>query len=355
MRGVILNFDEISDCTELYDSKPRSICSAFIVLVAFFLTCVILCLCFFKIDVVVKGTGVVKNENNVIEKISLVSGMVLTCYVKDNQLVKKGDLIYEVNHDDIDEELKYYNRLLDDYNMHIAALETYLLSIENRTNNMESLNDNPYYSKYIIKYYLYINNYNTYKKNNEYSNVQKQILENLLLEEKNSINLEMSEIYNSKDEAERQIKNLSKKREYYFCYSDIDGYIDFEIDLNNVNYIMTGNKVLQIIPKDKGNYYMEIYVNSQNIVGVKKGMKVEYESSVLMPEKGIKNVSGDIYFISPKAEIHDNVGNSYYSIKANIKNDNNITIKEDMNCPVNIVVGRESIFKHFLRKINIID
>lgn len=156
-----------------------------------------------------------------------------------------------------------------------------------------------------------------------------------------------------KAESERKVENLKKNRDSYFCYANIDGYIDFETDLNNVNYVMEGNKVLQIIPTDRGNLYVDIYINSQNIAGIVEGMKVEYENSSFVEGSNTKNLIGNINSISQNAEVSDNAGNSYYICKADINDDN--TIKTDMKCQVHIVVGRESVLKHLLKKINVID
>lgn len=88
MKPIIMDLKDISDSREVYDSKPHPFLTWFILLVTMILISGVLWSYFFHIDIVLKANGIVNAKEDIQENISLISGTIERCEVKDNDFVK---------------------------------------------------------------------------------------------------------------------------------------------------------------------------------------------------------------------------------------------------------------------------
>lgn len=262
MKNVILNLDEVSDSSEVYDSKPHPFLFYFIIIIAILLVSAFLWMAYFNIDIVVKASGVINIDSTIQQDTSKVSGIVKKCYVQDNKFVSRGDLLYEINHDEIDKQISYYEEQINDIDKHIEIMNVYIDSIENDVNKLDDYKGNIYYNEYLCKYNLYINKINTIKEQDKLEQVNNNFeikaklvnlnIEELLLTEKISAYSEIDTSKSNKEKIKEEIDKLKQENEVnqneideqISCYEekidDIENYIEIiyaYIDSieNNVN------------------------------------------------------------------------------------------------------------------------
>ena len=108
MKPIIVDMKDMSDSVEAYESRPNSVLIYFIyALVAMFLIA-ILWMRFSNIELVVDGNGVFRSDSPVYDVSSAVTGTLVKCNVKDGQYVTKGDILYTLKVQSLDETIAYY-------------------------------------------------------------------------------------------------------------------------------------------------------------------------------------------------------------------------------------------------------
>jgi len=148
MRGIELQWDEISDSKEYYSSRPKPIMSVLIYLILTIVAIAIIYSFIGKIEIVSKGSGVVRPN----EKISVVSGMVggkiSSLSYQDGQLINAGEhlIILEntlgLNIERIDNEI---NKLT----FEIEMAEKYIESLKVQENKFSDKLDSDEYEYFI--------------------------------------------------------------------------------------------------------------------------------------------------------------------------------------------------------------
>ena len=89
MKPIMIDMKEMSESTEVYDSRPHPFFVIFIYLILVVLGVAFLWMSFFKIDTVVKATGMIRTEDSIQTVTNLAGGNVQDIFVIDGQEVKK--------------------------------------------------------------------------------------------------------------------------------------------------------------------------------------------------------------------------------------------------------------------------
>ena len=152
MKAILLNMNELSDSTELYESKPNRFISSFIYIVLALLVIAGLWLYASKTDIVTKASGIVRTKDSVITVSTEVSGEILSLNVSDGEAVEAGQELMTLRHDAILQELNSSEHELTSVRQRIAALEGYRLSLEGDAAALEAQRDNPYHNEYQSRY-----------------------------------------------------------------------------------------------------------------------------------------------------------------------------------------------------------
>lgn len=100
MKPIIIDMKDISDSTEIYESRPNPVLAGFIYLILAMLVIALLWMYFFKIDIVVKGTGTVAAAEEVATITNQTGGIITEKKIIDGQSVKKGDILYTVSQEE---------------------------------------------------------------------------------------------------------------------------------------------------------------------------------------------------------------------------------------------------------------
>lgn len=110
---------------------------------------------FGKIDIVVKSEGLIRPNSQVATVVNTYGGTLEEVYIKDGSIVKKGNTLYVIEHEDLLTELDYYNEQLADTDNTLVMLNKYKKSIEDEFNYFTEVPDE---EEYFVKVKSYLMN-----------------------------------------------------------------------------------------------------------------------------------------------------------------------------------------------------
>ncbi len=143
------NIEEISDSREMYEAKPHYFVHIFIYGVLVIVLCISLWLYFGKIDIVAKGEGVVRPNENISALRNQVEGTIKFISIEEGKHVKKGDLLVEINHEDLEIQYAQTGESLKDTQNTLGQLIKLKDSIEREQNLFSAETEQAYYNRYI--------------------------------------------------------------------------------------------------------------------------------------------------------------------------------------------------------------
>lgn len=129
MRYVIQDLQEITDSREMLESRSYKF--------GFILNCIIFALIvtaltwsyFSEKEIVVKATGMVRPYGEIMKISNKTSGIISEVKFKDGDKIKDGDLIYTIEHGDLDFEKMSYEKKLEIKEKELENYNTLLKSI----------------------------------------------------------------------------------------------------------------------------------------------------------------------------------------------------------------------------------
>jgi multidrug efflux pump subunit AcrA (membrane-fusion protein) len=148
MKPIMIDMKDMSESTQVYESRPHPFFVIFIYLILAVLGAAFLWMSLFKIDTVVKATGIVRTEESVQTVTNLAGGKVQEVFVVDGQEVEKGDPLYQIDVTDSLRQLEESELLLFETDSRLEMMEEYRKVIEGETESLSSMKENPYYSEY---------------------------------------------------------------------------------------------------------------------------------------------------------------------------------------------------------------
>lgn len=99
MTEISMNLSEITDSREVMESKPYPMVVYFIYILLSILAISLTWMFFSEIDVVVKGSGMVRPDAGVSIVNNKLTGRVAETNLTEGKIVKKGDLLFSIMHD----------------------------------------------------------------------------------------------------------------------------------------------------------------------------------------------------------------------------------------------------------------
>jgi multidrug resistance efflux pump len=149
MNPIIVNMDEMSDSTEVYDSRPNRFLVYTIYAVFSMIIIAVLWMSLSKMDVVVKSNGVFKGSDAIYEISCGVTGSVKETCIENGQYVNEGDVLYILNVEELSDTILKYQTELEAAQDRLDILGAYAKSLDGDSAELESLTDNPYYPEFI--------------------------------------------------------------------------------------------------------------------------------------------------------------------------------------------------------------
>ncbi len=373
MKPIILNMDEMSDSKEVYDSKPNIFFTIFIYLILAMLAIGFIWMYFGRIDVVVKSEAVLRPNEQVSTVVNEYNGTIEKVYVEDGKRVNKGDILYVINHSDLQTEQNYQEGQLADVKDTISSLRKYKESILDNTNYFEKTGkEEPYY----IQFETYYLNYQTMKKDDSYSKEELDLNINTASDQLNTMSNRLTNyklLKNSIELGKNEFTNSGEQKEYFSLYekyvSDyqaLDKQFDVkkkEIELsttkegvvNSLEYYkeqLAGYTTLKKSIEAKQDYftetssyslkYQEYISKSQQLITVYEQAKADYELNVELKDYGVTAMeikksqtamedadkAIDNYKVSYLAEVNEKITEVNKNIKEmNLQKDNTLSKK----------------------------
>lgn len=148
MKPILVDMKDMSDSREVYESRPHPFFIGFIYLILGMVLVAVLWAAFFQIDIVVTGTGTITAQGDCSTVTNTTAGIVTDCYIVDGQTVKKGDPLYEIEHEELDIQLSNYESQKQENEQRLQMLRGYLDWLSDETVELGDYADNPYYTEY---------------------------------------------------------------------------------------------------------------------------------------------------------------------------------------------------------------
>lgn len=149
MKPIIVDMKDMSDSTEVYDSKPNQfmIYTIYVILLIFVIA--VIWMCVSKIDIVIKSNGIFKGRNALYEISSAVTGRVKESNVLDGQYVNARDVLYVLDIDTLSNTIVRYQNELEAAKDRLEILSAYEKSLDGDEKALEICADNPYYDEFV--------------------------------------------------------------------------------------------------------------------------------------------------------------------------------------------------------------
>lgn len=353
MRPIILDMKDMSDSTEVYESRPNPFFIYFIyVLLALFVAAFIW-MYFFQIDIVVKSNGMFRCEASGVSVSSNANGVVTACNISEGQYVQEGELLFTLEAESLENSLAEQKALLEDVEERILILKAYENYLDGEENALESCCGNKYYEEFSNRKQLLGLNakmaktYDTKELN--------------LLSEKQSVAAELTSYETKRMEYEAIIKQYELESENTKVTAASSGYICLTQELSVGSYVTQGSSVCQILPEGSCGYYAEIYVENFDIAKIQEGQEVKFEIAAY-PSSEYGYFTGVVDSISKDIKVDQNSGSAYYLVKVRCEQ-TTVTNKDGetgclmngMACQAKVVVDDKNVLSYLLEKLDLLD
>lgn len=222
MRKNNMEFDELENSIVFYLNRPHPIYKivTFLICTVFLLSVIFMCIG--KTEVKIKGEGEVTKTSNITYVTNIIDGKIKRCYVQDGQEVKKGEILYEINHDNYDKKLKKYKKEKKRIKDKLNIMEAYERWLENPDNNYKFDNTNRYYEVYSEKCQYILTILSLADKESEKSIAQVKMDISNVKRNINILNKKVDCVRKAKRSVNK-VKNFLTANEY--CYYAVQKYI----------------------------------------------------------------------------------------------------------------------------------
>ncbi len=158
MKPIIVDMKDMSDSTEVYESRPNPFLIYTIYVIVLIVVVAFCWMYFFHMDVVVKSNGMFKGSNAVYEISSGVTGRVKESHVEDGQYVEEGQVLYVLDIDTLPDAIVRYQNELEASKDRLEILSAYEKSLNGEMEAFDACADNPYYDEFINRRELLYSN-----------------------------------------------------------------------------------------------------------------------------------------------------------------------------------------------------
>lgn len=306
MKPIIMDMKEMSDSTEVYESRPNPFIIYFIYFLVAMFGIAIMWMAFSKIDIVVKSSGMIKSDNEIYDVSSSITGKIIEVNVKDGQFVNEGDVLYTLEVISLGETIKYYQSEYNNVNARLKILHAYVNYLDGDSKALDAFSDNVYYKEISNRKELFDINKNVSTENKpEIASCE----ENIVILEESILQ------YEGKIEKLNQVNNCIASRNNTFSNDDsyykslVDSYIS-NYNLTESQYdksILEFEKLLEEYNKqiNKEDFTTEISETTTKI----ESLKLEKEQALINLElQQVANVEQQI----------DGLKDTIFSLKSNL-------------------------------------
>ncbi len=137
-----------------------------------------------------------------------------------------------------------------------------------------------------------------------------------------------------------------------------DGYLTANTEIGEGSAVEKGETLCEILPKESGAYYAELFITNEDIGKIKEGNTVRMEMASY-PASEYGYITGKIQNISPDSRRDSGSGQSYYIAKVSCediflktKDGREGKLKNGMLSQAGSIVGEERMLDYIIKKID---
>ena len=134
MKYIIENLEELTDSREIMEAKPYPFTVILIYIVIAILVSALLWCYFSEKEVVVKANGIVRPGKDINKIINKSGGKILSVNVKNGDKVKQSEVLYIIQHDDLDLQKVSTETQIDTVKKELTNLEKLKKSVQDNVN-----------------------------------------------------------------------------------------------------------------------------------------------------------------------------------------------------------------------------
>ncbi|MGF6990555.1 multidrug efflux pump subunit AcrA (membrane-fusion protein) [Lachnospiraceae bacterium PM6-15] len=151
MKPVIFEIEDLSESTEVYESRPKPIFSLLLYIVLLLIIFLVAWMYFFKIDILVKAKGTVTTSDAKSTITNSIGGTIEECYIEDGAVVVEGDVLFVIDTEEQTVQLKGYKEQYDNIKEKTEMIDAYLSWLDDSEVDLKSFESNKYYEEYISR------------------------------------------------------------------------------------------------------------------------------------------------------------------------------------------------------------
>lgn len=305
MKGLILDFKDLSDAREIIEQKTPRFMLYFFYFVLLIILAILTWSYFAEKEIVVKAQGMVIPDTK--QSITpLVSGNVNLIYFKEGDLVNKGDLILELEHDALIESLNYYKNGMYTSQYQINLNIKFEQSIMELNNLFDKNNKDEMGNYYEVQSFLSMYDLKeTDELKEEYKSQKLVEIYNQIKSNENYLKQYEIEVL----KCENEIKN-------HKFYAEIDGIVHYINSVSIGDTLQAGYEVIRV-NSNTNNNKLQIYVSNQDIAKIYVGQVIRVDVAALSNrEYGFGQAK--VTNIETDTRINQQSGQSYYVIEAEL-------------------------------------
>lgn len=340
-RDRYLKYDFMPALLEMIE-KPSHIAGKIIILsITMLVITAFLWAYFAQIDVVVNGQGmiVIKEDKSTI--VSLSNGKVSGIYVQDGDLVKKGDVLMELDTEEIDTYRRNIERQIQKLEV---KREIFSIYIEDLEAEIKAEDYSPEYSDLvngvILENEIYHEQIRLYPSEKNYIALQ---YKQMLAEAADSLEDEL-------EQCRFQLERYKNEMTQMVITAPVSGTVS-ETALHNPGESVLASAVLMKITPEEPSLIFQSYIFDKDISDIEEGDQVQIKLQAY-PFADYGAVYGTIYAISEEAGTIEGVGNVYIAeITFEDELNDNILLRQGLTGTVEIKIGTRSVMEYFLEPI----
>ena len=229
MRYKIEELKDITDSREIMQSKPQGFSKYMMYIIIVLLALTIVWSLLANKEITVDASGEIRPNSEVNSISSSGSGTVKVLNYKDGDKVKKGDVLIELNNDELTTQKKLLEENLKRYEKDLENTKKLKQSISEGVNYFSNSDED---KEYYQKYEIYSDSSKDNNKQNSLISAQKQDLQKNI----DDYNLLIKSINDGKNYLNNSSSLYYTYEEYSFNINDYNEKIkNYEEDINNVN------------------------------------------------------------------------------------------------------------------------
>ncbi len=308
MKEILVDLKDMSDSKEFMNANPKSFIRVFIYIILLVLIIALLWSYYSEIEIYVTANGIVKTEEDVSTVNNMITGKINEVYIEEGTIVSRGDILFEVDIEDIDFAISQYKieiAKVKDEQKNLNKQKDSILANRNLFDVNNS--DEEYYYYAVEKYFSDIEVYNN---SNDKEKHSLRTNKELAIIQLNKANQDMVDYELKLDSAKLYVQSIN------------DGINLFDINLGNENYIKFENYQNSLDVLKNNVKIIEDKLNSEKIL-LDVGAIAQYEYDITLNAFNEAKATLEQFILTEKniAEANLNaIKNTYSTLSSNISN-----------------------------------